>query len=80
MKVIFLDVDGVLNSQDLFERCGDELVPIDEENIRCLKEIVDATGAEIVLSALSQSEHRDEVQDWCQHFGRNSGKISDEDH
>ena len=29
MKVIFLDVDGVLNSQDLFERCGDELVPID---------------------------------------------------
>ena len=46
MKIIFLDVDGVLNSQDLFERCGeDELVPIDEENIRCLKEIVDETGS-----------------------------------
>ena len=70
MKVIFLDVDGVLNSQDLFERCGeDELVPIYEENIRCLKEIVDATGAEIVLSSswrYGWAEHRDEVQDWCQ--------------
>ena len=52
MKIIFLDVDGVLNSQDLLERCGeDKLVPIDEENIRCLKEIVDETGAEIVLSS-----------------------------
>ena len=69
MKVIFLDVDGVLNSQDLFERCGEELVPIDEENIRSLKEIVDATGAKIVLSSswrYGWTEHRDEVQDWCQ--------------
>jgi hypothetical protein len=51
MKVIFLDVDGVLNSQDLFEKCKEELVPIDEENVRCLKDIVDATGAKIVLSS-----------------------------
>lgn len=69
MKVIFLDVDGVLNSQDLFERCGEELVPIDEENIKCLKKIVDATGAKIVLSSswrYGWAQHSDEVQDWCQ--------------
>lgn len=68
MKVIFLDVDGVLNSQDLFERCGEELVPIDEENIRYLKEIVDATGAQIVLSSswrYGWAKHSDGVQDWC---------------
>lgn len=69
MKVIFLDVDGVLNSQDLFEKCSeDELVPVDEDNIRCLKTIVDETGAKIVLSSswrYGWTEHNDAVQDWC---------------
>ena len=68
MKVIFLDVDGVLNSQSLFERCGEELVPIDEENIQYLKAIVDATNAKIVLSSswrYGWAEHSDGVQDWC---------------
>lgn len=47
-KFIFLDVDGVLNSMPYCERAGRELNP---ENIRRLKEIVDATGAKIVLSS-----------------------------
>ena len=51
MKVIFLDVDGVLNSQQLFEKCeDDQLISVDEDNIKNLKTIVDATGAKIVLS------------------------------
>ena len=30
MKVIFLDVDGVLNSQQLFEKCeDDQLMSVD---------------------------------------------------
>ena len=46
MKVIFLDVDGVLNSQQLFEKCeDDQLISVDEDNIKNLKTIVDATGA-----------------------------------
>ena len=46
MKVIFLDVDGVLNSQQLFEKSEDaQLISVDEENIKNLKKIVDATGA-----------------------------------
>lgn len=52
MKVIFLDVDGVLNSQQLFEKCeDDQLISVDEDNIKNLKTIVDATGAKIVLSS-----------------------------
>ncbi len=48
MKVIFLDVDGVLNSidsEDMF-KC---FIGIDYSGVKLLKQIVDATGAEIVL-------------------------------
>ena len=39
MKVIFLDVDGVLNSQQLFEKCeDDQLISVDEDNIKNLKQ------------------------------------------
>ena len=45
MKVIFLDVDGVLNSQQLFEKCeDDQLISVDEDNIKNLKTIVDASS------------------------------------
>lgn len=47
-KFIFLDVDGVLNSQPYCERTGGEL---NSESVGRLKEIVDATGARIVLSS-----------------------------
>ena len=33
MKVIFLDVDGVLNSQQLFEKCeDDQLISVDDRS------------------------------------------------
>ena len=49
MKVIFLDIDGVLND---FTKSGDiwDDTPRDI-HLRCLKNIVDETGAEIVLSS-----------------------------
>ena len=48
MKIIFLDVDGVLNSIDSEDHfhC---FIGLDYSGIKLLKEIVDATGAEIVL-------------------------------
>lgn len=44
MKVIFLDIDGVLKEEDYRAEFKDEC-------FRRLKEIVDATGAEIILSS-----------------------------
>ena len=58
MKVIFLDVDGVLNNQFTFSDISHEVmfgygrrVEIEEEKVGFVKEIVDATDAKIVLSS-----------------------------
>ena len=58
MKVIFLDIDGVLNSFQTFreiyyehELTGFRRVAIDIDKVKLLKEIVDNTGALIVLSS-----------------------------
>ena len=47
-KVIFLDVDGVLNCQDTEETCGD-YIGIEDTKVILLKQIIDATGAIIIL-------------------------------
>ncbi len=58
MKIIFLDIDGVLNSFQTFqeihyewELTGIRRVAIDPNKVLLLKEIVDNTGALIVLSS-----------------------------
>ena len=50
MKVIFLDLDGVLNSSITKAKLGD-FIGIDNAKVRLLKKIIDATGAEIVISS-----------------------------
>lgn len=50
MKVIFLDIDGVLNCQWSRSRCG-AYIGIDEDKVMRLRMIVEATGAQIVLSS-----------------------------
>lgn len=50
MKVVFLDLDGVLNS--FSERKGKEIsLVINKEKVEKLKRIVDETGATLVLSS-----------------------------
>ena len=57
-KVIFLDIDGVLNSSDFDDHCrGTYLVDpaaedlLDAEAMLTLRYIVDQTGAEVVMSS-----------------------------
>lgn len=58
MKIIFLDIDGVLNTSqtfydicDEYEKTGIERVEIDEFRVALLKDICDQTGAQIVLTS-----------------------------
>lgn len=56
MKIIFLDVDGVLNSDEYFDKIKNLDIQgierdIDVEKIKLLKKVIDATGAEVVLSS-----------------------------
>ena len=56
MKVIFLDIDGVLNSDEYFDRIRDLNMQgiqseVDIEKIKLLKKAIDETGAKVVLSS-----------------------------
>lgn len=56
MKVIFLDFDGVLNSVNTPGVYGMDGPMLEPEKMALLKQLVDATGAEIVLTT-SWREH-----------------------
>lgn len=49
MKIIFLDIDGVLNDAPTIMEKDNDLPA--EDHLKCLKQIVDATGAQIILSS-----------------------------
>lgn len=71
MKVIFLDIDGVLNCQSSKSRCG-IYIGIDDDKVKRLRRIVEATGAKIVLSSSWRS-------DWSHYadFNSESGRYID---
>ena len=58
-KVIFLDFDGVVNDEGEEYKAG---TIVDEAAIKRLKEIVDATGADIVLTSSRRSFYADYVE------------------
>ena len=67
MKVIFLDIDGVLNSRAYDrKRDLDKLSNIDETRLPFIKKIVDMTDAKIVLSS-----------SWRQHWNKESTRCDD---
>lgn len=63
-KVIFLDVDGVLNSDEFLKRHTQEIISIDY--VKILKEIVDRTNAALVLSSSWKCGwSKEEVDPFC---------------
>ena len=51
MKIIFLDIDYVVNCMSTKERAPSGVIGVERRLIAYIKEIVDATGAKIVLSS-----------------------------
>lgn len=71
MKVIFLDIDGVLNTSETFKireqiekETGIWTLEIDEFRVEYLKQIIDQTGAKVVLSST-----------WNKDFENVDGKV-----
>lgn len=56
MNIVFLDIDGVLNEAYSESRAPNGCIGIDNEKVRRLRQIVDATGAKIVLTSSWKSE------------------------
>lgn len=56
MKVLFLDFDGVLNSEKYVKTVNDGGVILDPANMRLLKLLIDTTAAHVVLTS-SWREH-----------------------
>lgn len=51
LRIIFLDIDGVLNDRKTRSRSPGGFTFVDTPKIRRLKRIIDATDAEVVLSS-----------------------------
>jgi hypothetical protein len=85
--IIFLDIDGVLNSGSFFGRTQDErknqefdretweLKQIDPEAVALLNKIIDSTGAEVVISSTWRRLHSDgKIARMLRHHGF-TGKV-----
>jgi len=69
LKIIFLDIDGVLNSLKYDRNRTVKQGNIDETRLPLLKKLVDETGALIVLSS-SWRKHWEMDRDKCDDIGR----------
>lgn len=74
MKVIFLDIDGVLNGINYVKDSGKFGVVVDPERMELLKTIVKETDAKIVLSS-SWREHWNSTPNNCDEIGAEINKI-----
>ena len=50
-KIVFLDIDGVLNSKETLKRCGGGILGIDPYLVSIFNHIILETDAEIVISS-----------------------------
>ena len=66
MKIIFLDIDGVLNCQKSQSKCGG-LIGIDDKKVKVLRKIVESTNAKIVLCSSWKSGWEYNKDDQMEH-------------
>jgi hypothetical protein len=87
MKVIFLDIDGVVNCSTTKERIHG-LIGVEQQKIALVKQIVHATGAKLVLSSTwrigwfyeDTSTHNTDVEEWhylCDEFHKQGLEFLD---
>ena len=73
MKVIFLDFDGVLNSDEYFERTKDDKInrsEFDVNSLKILREIISLTDAKIVVTSTWKELRRfDKVKEYLKSQG-----------
>lgn len=69
MKILFLDFDGVLNTQDYRDRYGSMGAGIDKSKMPMLKRLVDSIDAKIVIIT-SLREYWDKNPEKCDYFGK----------
>ncbi len=74
MKILFLDIDGVLNSLRYDRERTPEQGNIDESRLPLLKEIVEESGAQIVLSS-SWREHWAPEEGHCDAVGLELNRL-----
>ncbi len=74
MNIVFVDFDGVLNTEKYVRENGNTGLIIDPERVKLLKRIVDATDAKIVLST-SWREHWSAVYEECKELGHEINDI-----
>ena len=66
MKILFLDIDGVLNSKQYdATRSMTDSFNIDESRLPLVKEIIDRTGARVVLSSSWRKKLYDDLRPKC---------------
>ena len=74
MKIIFLDIDGVLNSVRYDCQRTIDQGNIDETRLQLIKKLVDATEARIVLSS-SWRKHWEKDISKCDTIGRDINEV-----
>ena len=78
MKILFLDIDGVLNSQQYLQEGGYCGLILDPSGMRLLKKIIKDTGARIVLTSSWREHWEDPIGTYLRgEFGKYGMEIFD---
>lgn len=76
MKLIFLDVDGVLNCHHTKERAPSGVIGVDSQKVLLLRQIVQAAAAPIVLTSSWQGVSDRDFHYLCHCLGRHGLSLS----